>query len=53
VLKSPDVPSVLIELGFLSNPVDERNLRDGAHRNRLAGAVLRALDRYFFPQEPS
>ena len=53
VLKSPDVPSVLVELGFLSNPEDERNLRDAAHRAGLAGALLRALDRFIFPQQPS
>jgi N-acetylmuramoyl-L-alanine amidase len=47
------VPSVLVELGFLSSPADEQNLRDGTHRERLAGAMLRALDRYFFPHEPS
>ncbi len=47
VLKSPDTPSVLLELGFLSNPRDEQLLNDPAHRRKLAGAVLNALDTYF------
>ncbi|WP_235031254.1 N-acetylmuramoyl-L-alanine amidase family protein, partial [Geminicoccus flavidas] len=47
VLKSPDTPSVLLELGFLSNPRDEQLLNDPAHRRKLAGAVLNALDAYF------
>lgn len=47
VLKAPDVPSVLIELGFLSNRHDERALRSKAHRAKLAAAVGRAVDAYF------
>jgi N-acetylmuramoyl-L-alanine amidase len=47
VLKSPDVPSVLLELGYLSNPEDARNLSQPAYRAGLAAAVLRALDRHF------
>ena len=47
VLKSPDMPSVLIELGYLSNPADEKALADPAHIARLAGAVVRAIDRQF------
>lgn len=47
VLKSPDVPSVLIELGYLSNPDDERLLRSSQHRQRLARAIARAIDGYF------
>ncbi len=47
VLKSPDVPSVLIELGYLSNPVDERNLRRPRHRAQVAQAIVRAVDGYF------
>ena len=51
VLKSPDVPSALIELGYLSNPTDERLLRDSKHRRRLAGAIARAIDSYFVRYE--
>ncbi len=47
VLKSPDVPSVLLELGYLSNPEEAHNLSQPAYRAGLAAAVLRALDRYF------
>ena len=47
VLKAPDVPSVLIELGYLSNPEDEARLLDPAHRRALMGAIVRATERYF------
>jgi len=47
VLKAPDVPSVLVELGFLSNPNDERNLKSRAYRRKFAEAALRSLDEYF------
>ncbi len=47
VLKSPDVPSVLVELGYLSNRKDERLLRSREFRRRVARAILRAADRYF------
>jgi N-acetylmuramoyl-L-alanine amidase len=47
VLKSPDMPSILIELGYLSNPADERALADPAHIAKIAAAVVRAIDRHF------
>jgi N-acetylmuramoyl-L-alanine amidase len=47
VLKSPDMPSVLVELGYLSNPADERALAKDAHIARLAAAVAHAIDLYF------
>lgn len=47
VLKAPDIPSVLVELGFLSNRQDEKNLRSKAYRAKLARAMVRAIDRYF------
>lgn len=47
VLKSPDIPSVLVELGYLSNPEDVKNLSRPDHRAGVAAAVLRALDRHF------
>jgi len=47
VLKAPDVPSVLVELGFLTNRDDERQLTSPAWRTRMAGTFVRAVDRYF------
>ena len=47
VLKSPDMPSVLVELGYLSNRADERALAEDAHIARLAAAVAHAVDLYF------
>jgi len=51
VLTAPDVPSILIELGYLSNPTDEHELLDPAHRQRLGRDVARALDRFFAGRE--
>jgi N-acetylmuramoyl-L-alanine amidase len=47
VLKAPDIASVLIEMGYLSNVQDEALLLSAAHRAKLAGAMLRAIDGYF------
>ena len=47
VLKAADIPSVLVELGFMSNKIDEAALRRPAHRSVLAGAMLRAIEAYF------
>jgi N-acetylmuramoyl-L-alanine amidase len=46
VLKSPDVPSILVELGYLSNEADEKDLVSDRHRKRMAKAILRAIDHY-------
>ena len=50
VLKAPDVPSVLIELGFLTNQGEERALSSANHREKLAHAIAEAVDRYFSTQ---
>ena len=47
VLKSPNVPSLLLELGYISNAKDARNLKQSAFRKKVAGLVLKALDVYF------
>jgi N-acetylmuramoyl-L-alanine amidase len=47
VLKAPDVPSILVELGYLSNPSEERQLRQPDYRAKLAKGISRAIDRYF------
>jgi N-acetylmuramoyl-L-alanine amidase len=41
------MPSVLIELGYLSNPTDEKALADPAHIGKLAASMVRAIDRHF------
>lgn len=47
VLKAPDVPSVLVELGFLSNRQDEKALLRKSYRAQLGEALVRAVDKYF------
>ena len=47
VLKSANIPSVLVEMGFMSNPHDEAALRQGGHRAMVAHAIRRAVDGYF------
>ena len=47
VLKAPDIPSVLIELGYLSNRNEEKLLKQEAYRKKLAKATVKAVDKYF------
>ena len=47
VLKAPDVPSVLLELGYLSNPEDEKRLTSDSWRAKIADKVAAAIDAYF------
>lgn len=47
VLKAPDVPSVLIELGFISNAQDERWLLSADWREPTAASIVRAIDTFF------
>ena len=47
VLKAPDVPSVLVELGFLTNRSDEQNLTSSSWRRRVAGTLVKSVDSYF------
>ncbi len=53
VLKSPDVPSILVELAYISNPSEEKKLRDGAHQARLADAILAGVRNYFYANPPA
>ena len=46
VLKSPDIPSVLVETGFISNPTEERLLFQRSHQNKLARALAKAIVQY-------
>ena len=51
VLKAPDIPSVLIEMGYLSNRQDEQLLRDPRHRSKVAGSIVRSINGYFVRQQ--
>jgi N-acetylmuramoyl-L-alanine amidase len=52
VLKSPDIPSMLVETAFISNAADERKLRDSAYQQRVADAVRAGLRTYFEGKPP-
>jgi N-acetylmuramoyl-L-alanine amidase len=52
VLRSPDVPSILVETAFISNPTEERKLRDPTHQTELAQAVMGGVRNYFESTPP-
>ncbi|RMG54442.1 MAG: AMIN domain-containing protein [Gammaproteobacteria bacterium] len=52
VLKSPDIPSVLVETAFISNPKEERRLRSRAHQEKIAKALYRGIRAYFRDNAP-
>ena len=52
VLKSPDVPSILIETAYISNPTEEKRLLDPAYQHSLAAAILKGLRSYFRDHAP-
>ncbi|KSW24958.1 MULTISPECIES: N-acetylmuramoyl-L-alanine amidase [unclassified Pseudomonas] len=52
VLKSPDIPSILVETGFISNDADCRRLHDARHQQELAGAIFDGLHGYFRQRPP-
>ena len=52
VLKAPDIPSVLVETAFISNPDEEAKLRSEAYQVQLADALMRAISRYFSRHPP-
>ena len=52
VLKAPDIPSVLIETAFISNPDEEQRLRTDAYQEELADAIMRGIHRYFAANPP-
>ena len=52
VLKSPDIPSILIETGFISNPREEKNLTSAAYQTRLTQAIFQGLKGYFWEYPP-
>jgi N-acetylmuramoyl-L-alanine amidase len=53
VLKSPDIPSLLVETGFISNPGEERLLSNGNHQQKLANAIYKGVLRYFQSNPPA
>ena len=52
VLKAPDIPSVLVETAFISNPGEEAKLRSSAYQEQLADALMRGITRYFAKNPP-
>ncbi len=53
VLTAPDVPAVLLEVGYLSNKTDERALMQQSHRQKLARAIIKAADAFFASPQPA
>lgn len=52
VLKAPDIPSILVETAFISNPEEEARLTDDDYQDRMAEAILRGIKRYFAQNPP-
>ena len=52
VLKAPDVPSILVETAFISNPQEERRLQDESYQDKMARALLAGIKRYFAKNPP-
>ena len=52
VLKAPDIPSILVETAFISNPDEEKRLKDSAYQDRMASAILGGLKRYLAQNPP-
>ena len=52
VLKAPDIPSILVETAFISNPQEEAKLRSAAYQQRLVNALLTGIQRYFAKNPP-
>jgi N-acetylmuramoyl-L-alanine amidase len=52
VLKSPDIPSMLVETAYISNPLEEQRLRTDAQRAKIAAAIHRGIRDYFYANPP-
>ena len=52
VLKAPDIPSILIETAFISNPEEEKRLNDEAYQEKMAEAIIAGIRRYFSKNPP-
>ncbi|MCK5121572.1 MAG: N-acetylmuramoyl-L-alanine amidase [Methylococcales bacterium] len=53
VLKSPDIPSILVETAFISNPAEERKLKSGKHQAKMAQAIYKGVVGYFSKHAPA
>jgi N-acetylmuramoyl-L-alanine amidase len=52
VLKAPDVPSILVETAFISNPEEEKRLKDSAYQEKMSAAILAGIKRYLAQNPP-
>jgi N-acetylmuramoyl-L-alanine amidase len=52
VLKAPDIPSILVETAFITNPDEEKRLKDEAYQDKLVGAIVSGIKRYFAKNPP-
>ena len=52
ILKAPDIPSILIETAFISNPDEEKKLKNPAYQNKMADAIFTGIKRYFSKNPP-
>lgn len=52
VLKAPDIPSILVETAFISNPAEEKKLKSGGYQDKIASALLTGIKRYFAEYPP-
>jgi N-acetylmuramoyl-L-alanine amidase len=53
VLKSPDIPSMLVETAYISNPQEEQRLRAQPHQAKLAAAIHQGVHDYFYANPPA
>ena len=53
VLKSPDIPSILVETGFISNPAEAKKLRSRSYQRKMAKAVYYGVTRFFHSNPPT
>jgi len=52
VLKAPDIPSILVETAFISNPEEEKRLNDEEYQDKMAMAIVSGIKRYFDKNPP-
>ena len=52
MLKAPDIPSILVETAFISNPQEERKLNNQAYQEKIAQAIFKGIKHYFTKNPP-